>query len=162
MVFHNFRHNVFYAECYGTDSGLSTSGPPDMRYDRLKQRYKGCTYVRGNLELTWHYGVNNNDLSFLSTIEVVTGYVLIVGVKIDTIPLLNLRLIRGDNTFPIRGVHYSLAVALFGHSNASDVSGLQELQMPSLQGEIFDKKSSNLDLHFTALDTHFSENTSSV
>ncbi|KAL5011220.1 hypothetical protein ScPMuIL_011697, partial [Solemya velum] len=110
--------------CLGTDNGFSYPGP-QVHYDRFRSRYRDCTYVSGNLEITHMSRYIASDLSFLSTIEVVTGYVLIGLVTVDTIPLHSLRVIGGDNTFEIMGGNRALAVVM--------CDGLQELQMPSLQ-----------------------------
>ncbi|KAL5005994.1 hypothetical protein ScPMuIL_017152 [Solemya velum] len=122
-------------ECYGTSVGFGFSGGPEFHYDALRRRYKDCTYVLGNLEITNLDSENiTYDLSFLSSIEVVTGYVLLGLLDTETIPLLNLKLIRADNTYSIMGKKYGLLVALTASPEQSDPAvGLQELQLPSLR-----------------------------
>lgn len=77
-------------------------------------------------------------MSFLSDIEVVTGYVLLGLLEVDTIPLVNLRLIRADNTYNIKNMEYGLIVAITSAGEPEDpddeVVGLRELQLPSLKG----------------------------
>lgn len=84
-----------FVECYGSNMGFSFSGTHEYHYEALRRRYTGCTHVHGNLEVT---NLNNGnvtyDLSFLSTIQVVTGYVLLGLLNVETVPLTNLRLIR--------------------------------------------------------------------
>lgn len=131
----------FHPECYGTSVGFGFSGGPDFHYDALRRRYTDCTYVLGNLEITNLDSENiTYDLNFLRSIETVTGYVLLGLLDTETIPLLSLKLIRADNTYSIMGQQYGLLVALTASPEQPDSSsdspgGLQELQLPSLQGE---------------------------
>ncbi|OWF51310.1 epidermal growth factor receptor-like [Mizuhopecten yessoensis] len=136
-------------ECQGTHVGFGFSGGHQFHYEALKRRYKDCTYVEGNLEITNLVNSANitYDLSFLSQIEVVTGYVLIGLLDVDHIPLTSLRFIRADNTYNIMGEEYGLVLALtaeadgkeFQKENSTDGEqeiyrhGLVELQLPSLK-----------------------------
>ncbi|KAL4217038.1 Receptor tyrosine-protein kinase erbB-2 [Mactra antiquata] len=114
--------------CYGTRNGFSITGPLRNWYNQLRTRYTGCTHVLGNLEITQleRAAVSNIDLSFLATIEVVTGYVLIVNVEADVIPFTNLRHILADDKYNMDGTDYALLVLL------SDVR--DGLQMPKIKG----------------------------
>lgn len=66
----------------------------------MRDRFTNCTYVDGNLELTW---LNDPkfDLSFLQHIQEVTGYVLISHVDITRIVLPRLQIIRGRTLFKL-------------------------------------------------------------
>nr|AKE50883.1 epidermal growth factor receptor [Pinctada fucata] len=122
-------------DCYGTHVGFGYSGGPDYHYEMLIKRYKGCTHVEGNLEIASLSSSANisYDLSFLSTIEVVTGYVLLGLLDVDVIPLTSLKLIRADNTYKILGEEYGLVVALTTEHDGSRRTGLRELQLPALR-----------------------------
>lgn len=79
---------------------MSVPSNRDHHYRNLKDRYSNCTYVDGNLELTWLQG-NNCDLSFLQNIREVTGYVLISHVDVKRLILPSLQIIRGRTLFNI-------------------------------------------------------------
>ena len=115
--------------------GLSYSGSLARHYLRLRQRYTGCTYVRGNLELTHLRDPEvKYDLSFLNTIRQVTGYVLIAMVtRVRVIPLDSLQSIHGDDTFHVLGSECSLAVTL-NYDDIDNKHGLRELRLLSLTG----------------------------
>ena len=92
--------------------------------------------MEGNLEIA-NLGSAANityDLSFLSTIEVVTGYVLLGLLDVDVIPLTSLKLIRADNTYEILGEQYGLLVVLTTEHGGRGRTGLKELQLPALRG----------------------------
>lgn len=91
--------------------------------------------MEGNLEITnlQSSAKISYDLSFLSKIEVVTGYVLIGLLDVESIPLTSLKLIRADNMFNIMGKDYGLVVA-FTDSTGNNQKGLRELQLPALRG----------------------------
>ncbi|XP_069107920.1 epidermal growth factor receptor-like isoform X3 [Argopecten irradians] len=116
--------------CAGTNEGMSTSGSEVFRYNNLKNHYQNCTYVDGNLEIQ-ELG-SSRDLSFLETIVEVRGYVLIYAVFTRTLPLKNLRIIRGSELFTYNKGNYSLFVVLNSFSNSSSI-GMFELGLRSLQ-----------------------------
>ncbi|XP_046582555.1 epidermal growth factor receptor-like [Haliotis rubra] len=93
---------------------LSTSGSPSWWYRDMIQTYTNCTYVDGNLIITWLTDDNiNYDLNFLRNIRYVRGYVLIA--RADghfELNLPRLEVIRGNSTFTFHGDHYGLAVLL--------------------------------------------------
>lgn len=95
----------------------------------MRRLYTGCRFVHGNLEITHieSRGTQSFDLSFLETIEVVTGYVLILNNDADVIPLTNLVQIRGESLFEFKGNHYALSVLLSYNKGG--------LQMPALKGK---------------------------
>lgn len=118
--------------CRGSSEGVSTSGANDLaRYKKLKQRYQNCTYVDGNLEIKFLEQENETfDLSFLSKIEEVSGYVLITSVTAETIPLTSLKIIRGNQLFNFKNHSYSLFVGV----NSHETKGLKELLLTNLSG----------------------------
>ncbi|XP_063411495.1 epidermal growth factor receptor-like [Mytilus trossulus] len=115
--------------CQGLNSGLGMSGSSQDQYDLYRQRYTNCKYVDGNLEITYLDDTGNWDLSFLESIEEVSGYVLISSVLSQKLHLQNLRLIRGRQLFLDK---FSLLVAS-NSKPGSRTQGLMELEFRSLQ-----------------------------
>jgi len=128
-MFHLF---LYFAVCTGTSDGLATSGDENHRYNLLKYRYTNCTYVEGNVEIKEIFS-NHFDLSFLESIEEVSGYVLIASVFLNYVPLRNLKIIRGSTLFNFNNASYSLYVVLNAHPNTSS-EGLLELGFRNLTG----------------------------
>jgi hypothetical protein len=59
-------------------------------YLDYKRTYTNCTYVDGNLEITFLDGPDDDyDLSFLQSIEEVSGYVLIYSVYAQDLHLIS-------------------------------------------------------------------------
>jgi len=117
----------------------------------LRNRYEGCQYVDGNLEITGldHEDYYNADLSFLNSIKEVTGYVLIANVYAQNVTLQNLTIIRGDTLFTPQNMNnvmptgnnsqslpkgYSLFVSL-NYQSGSDTIGMRLLGLRNLTGE---------------------------
>ena len=78
--------------CFGTYQGtIEESNKPsnlELHYNSLRDRYTGCTYVDGNLEITWIIDeYENMTLNFLQNIREVTGYVLISDVFVKELIL---------------------------------------------------------------------------
>ncbi|ESP04264.1 hypothetical protein LOTGIDRAFT_224000 [Lottia gigantea] len=121
-------------ECHGTSVGLGYSGSRQNHYNNLKKRYMGCTVVHGNLEITNLDDPNiDYDLSFLSDIRYVSGYVFIGLVsELDTLELKSLEVIRGNRTYAIHGEAYSLVVSLTSRYHSPHL-GLQQLHLPALK-----------------------------
>ncbi|XP_056593752.1 epidermal growth factor receptor-like [Triplophysa dalaica] len=118
--------------CQGTSNKLTLLAQPDDHYRTMVRMYSNCTVVLENLEIT--YIQDYHDLSFLTSIEEVGGYVLIGLNYVSVIPLVNLRLIRGHSLFDDK---YALAVMANYHRNESSennsiTSGLRELPLRSL------------------------------
>ena len=67
--------------CIGSSGRMSVPANRDHHYQNLRDRYINCTYVDGNLEITWLQD-DNVDLSFLKEIREETGYVLISHVNV--------------------------------------------------------------------------------
>jgi len=76
--------STLFAVCIGTKSRLSVPSNKEHHYRNLRDRYTNCTYVDGNLELTWLPN-ENLDLSFLDNIREVTGYILISHVDVKKV-----------------------------------------------------------------------------
>lgn len=122
------RHSEFVTKgkiCIGTNGRMSVPSNRDHHYRNLKERYTNCTYVDGNLELTWLQD-EEYDLNFLKDIREVTGYVLISHVDIRRIVLPNLQIIRGRTPFKVNisDKEFSLLVTL---------SKMFSLELPSLR-----------------------------
>ena len=117
---------------------MSVSGTSKDHYDLYKRRYTNCTYVDGNLEITYLDKNEENsdwDLTFLESIEEVSGYVLIYSVFTQELHLKNLRLIRGSQLFSFKGEKlYSLVLAS-NSKPGSTTKGLMHLGFKSLQGK---------------------------
>ncbi len=115
--------------CIGTNGRMSVPSNRDHHFQNLRDRYTNCTYVDGNLELTWLQD-KNADLSFLQYIREVTGYVLISHVDVKRIVLPSLQIIRGRTLFKlnVRDEEFALMVTL---------SKMENLETPALRGIIF-------------------------
>ncbi|KAM7285491.1 epidermal growth factor receptor isoform X2 [Ixodes scapularis] len=111
--------------CIGTNGRMSVPSNREHHYQNLRDRYTNCTYVDGNLELTWLQN-KSLDLSFLRDIREVTGYVLISHVDVQRILLPSLMIVRGRNLFKLN-VHdeeFALIVTL---------SKMDNLELPALR-----------------------------
>lgn len=73
---------------------MSVPSNRNHHYRNLRDRFTNCTYVDGNLELTWLEDPNL-ELDFLKDIREVTGYVLISHVHVKNIILP--RLVNGHH-----------------------------------------------------------------
>lgn len=104
---------------------MSVPSNRDHHYRNLQNRYTNCTYVDGNLELTWLQD-EHLDLSFLQYIREVTGYVLISHVDVHRIVLPRLQIIRGRTLFKLNILEkeFALLIAL---------SKMHSLEMPALR-----------------------------
>lgn len=144
--------------CQGTNAGMSSnkitnSDEAENKLKFLQNRFGGCQYVDGNLEIVGldSEALYNADLSFLNSIKEVTGYVLIANVYVQNLTLENLTIIRGDKLFqspssggmPDGGQHeandrgssgYALFVSL-NYLKLSDSIGMRLLGLRSLTGE---------------------------
>ncbi|XP_051796575.1 melanoma receptor tyrosine-protein kinase-like isoform X2 [Acanthochromis polyacanthus] len=118
--------------CQGMSNQLNLLGTRENHYDNMVRMFSNCSVVLENLEVT--YSLENHDLGFLQTIQEVGGYVLIAMNEAATIPLVNLRLIRGQNLYEGR---FALLVMSNYNRNISSAtlnytSGLRQLQLSSL------------------------------
>ncbi|KAL9912330.1 epidermal growth factor receptor isoform 2-T2 [Glossina fuscipes fuscipes] len=111
--------------CIGTKSRLSVPSNREHHYRNLRDRYNNCTYVDGNLELTWLQDPNL-DLSFLENIREVTGYILISHVDIKQVIFPRLQIIRGRTLFNLNVQEEQFALFV-------TYSKMFTLEMPALR-----------------------------
>ena len=64
-------HFILISVCIGTTGRMSVPNNREHHYRNLRDRYTNCTYVDGNLELTWLQD-ENLDLDFLKDIREVS------------------------------------------------------------------------------------------
>uniref|UniRef100_A0A5S6QD49 receptor protein-tyrosine kinase n=1 Tax=Trichuris muris TaxID=70415 RepID=A0A5S6QD49_TRIMR len=119
--------------CSGTENGLNKLEVQEKKIDRLRLMYANCTIVHGNLEITYltTTDLDNTGLStfnFFSSIEEVTGYVLIAHNSIHNFSLPRLRIIWGDKKFRPASGQSSAQFSLLVLSNAFEHLGLPELR----------------------------------
>lgn len=124
-IFNNFFLKIIIAVCIGTNGRMSVPSNREFHYKNLRDRYTNCTYVDGNLEITWIQN-NSYDLSFLQHIREVTGYVLISHVDTEHVKLPRLQIIRGRTLFKLNvwNSEFGLFVSF---------SQMQTLELPALR-----------------------------
>jgi len=122
--------------CRNTGNGLDHGGDAAIRYAAYRAKYTNCTYLDGSLEIVFLHQETNYDLSFLKDLREITGYILILTVHTDYIPLENLRIVRGSPSFLHEDRWYSIYIALNYDKNVKGV-GLRELGFVSLRGKYF-------------------------
>uniref|UniRef100_A0A3Q1BMD8 Receptor protein-tyrosine kinase n=1 Tax=Amphiprion ocellaris TaxID=80972 RepID=A0A3Q1BMD8_AMPOC len=103
--------------CQGMSNQLNLLGTRENHYDSMVRMFSNCSVVLENLEVT--YSLEHHDLGFLQTIQEVGGYVLIAMNEAATVPLVNLRLIRGQSLYEGR---YSLLVMSNYNRNVSSAT----------------------------------------
>ncbi|KAB1270237.1 Receptor tyrosine-protein kinase erbB-3 [Camelus dromedarius] len=136
------------AVCPGTLNGLSVTGDAENQYQTLYKLYERCEVVMGNLEivLTGH----NADLSFLQWIREVTGYVLVAMNEFSTLPLPNLRVVRGTQVYDGK---FAIFVMLNYNTNSSHA--LRQLRFTQLteilSGGVYIEKNDKL-CHMDTID----------
>ncbi|XP_069053576.1 receptor tyrosine-protein kinase erbB-3 isoform X2 [Lepisosteus oculatus] len=106
--------------CSGTQNGLSVTGDSNLQYEIMEKLYSGCEIIMGNLEITQME--HNRNFSFLRSVREVTGYVLIAINQFSSLPLGELRVIRGTTLYEDK---YALAVMVNYQKDGSQ--GLREL-----------------------------------
>ncbi len=109
------------------NGGLSEPADKESRYRQLQNQYRGCTYLDGNLELTWLQN-DKPDLSFLQDIREVTGYVVISNTDLSRIILPRLQIIHGRNLLKISRRNEKFGL-LMTHS------ATKSLEIPALRGK---------------------------
>uniref|UniRef100_A0A8C0R862 receptor protein-tyrosine kinase n=1 Tax=Canis lupus dingo TaxID=286419 RepID=A0A8C0R862_CANLU len=107
------------------ERGWDVTGDAENQYQTLYKLYERCEVVMGNLEivLTGH----NADLSFLQWIREVTGYVLVAMNEFPTLPLPNLRVVRGTQVYDGK---FAIFVMLNYNTNSSHA--LRQLRFTQL------------------------------
>ncbi|XP_023265925.1 melanoma receptor tyrosine-protein kinase-like [Seriola lalandi dorsalis] len=128
--------------CQGMSNQLTLLGTRENHYDNMVRMYSNCSVVMENLEVT--YALEHQDLSFLQSIQEVSGYVLIAMNEAATVPLVNLRLIRGQNLY--EGQFALLVMSNYNRNLSSATlnytSGLRQLQLSSLTVKRFPEEMS--------------------
>lgn len=118
--------------CQGMSNQLTLLGTPEHHYRNMEKMYSNCNVVLENLEIT--YTQEHQDLSFLQSIQEVGGYVLIAMNEVPTIPLVNLRLIRGQSLY--EGQFALLIMSNYKKNQSSPTAnftgGLTQLQLSNL------------------------------
>lgn len=106
---------------------MSVPSNREHHYRNLRDRYTNCTYVDGNLELTWLQD-ENVDLSFLHNIREVTGYVLISHVDVKKIVLPKLQIIRGRTLFKVQAQAETFAlIVTLSKTFSLEMSSLRDI-----------------------------------
>ncbi|CAM9947244.1 unnamed protein product [Bubo scandiacus] len=113
------------AVCAGTLNGLSVTGDAQHQYQTLHKMYNNCEIVMGNLEIVLID--HTQDLSFLQTIREVTGYILIAMNIFASLPLQNLRVIRGTQFYEEKFALFVLLNYNHNTSHALRQLGLNQL-----------------------------------
>ncbi|XP_044151217.1 epidermal growth factor receptor [Bufo gargarizans] len=112
--------------CLGNENKLTQMSTVEDHYNSMMRMYNGCQVVLGNLEIT--HLKRGHDLSFVREIQEVGGYVVIGVNTVKIVPLVNLRIIRGNSLFK--------NAALSVISNFADRNknlGLEQLPLRNLQ-----------------------------
>lgn len=116
----------------GTNMKMKKPLNRSLHYQNLRDRYTNCTYVNGNLELTWLQG-GDFDFSFLRHIREITGYVLFAHVNVSKIVLPRLKIVRGRTKYTLT---YSTIIAQ-EFSFLIILSDMENIELPDLTGECF-------------------------
>ncbi|XP_072109713.1 epidermal growth factor receptor isoform X1 [Mobula birostris] len=116
--------------CSGIENKLTMLSNVHDHYNNLRRTYNACEVVMGNLEITFLQPYH--DVSFLESIQEVSGYVLIALNKISRIPLQNLRIIRGHQLYDDK-----YALVILSNYDQEGVSGLSELPLQNLTEILF-------------------------
>uniref|UniRef100_UPI00398F0B77 epidermal growth factor receptor n=1 Tax=Pristiophorus japonicus TaxID=55135 RepID=UPI00398F0B77 len=111
--------------CAGIENKLTLLSNVDDHYKNLRRTYNACEVVMGNLEITFLEPYH--DVSFLQSIQEVSGYVLIALNKISRIPLENLRIIRGHQLYDDK-----FALIILSNYDQEGRTGLKELPLRNL------------------------------
>uniref|UniRef100_A0A3Q2DFU2 Receptor protein-tyrosine kinase n=1 Tax=Cyprinodon variegatus TaxID=28743 RepID=A0A3Q2DFU2_CYPVA len=114
--------------CQGFTNHLNLLGSKEDHYQNMVKTYSNCTVVLENLEIT--YVEEHRDLSFLQSIEEVSGYVLIALNTAPKIPLQNLRIIRGHALYEGK-----FALSVLANFETKTGQGTTELLLTSLTGK---------------------------
>ena len=72
------------AVCIGTNGRMSVPNNREHHYRNLRDRYTNCTYVDGNLELTWLQD-ESLDLGFLRHIREVSSVFTYMSIEFNKI-----------------------------------------------------------------------------
>uniref|UniRef100_A0A3B5MDV3 Receptor protein-tyrosine kinase n=1 Tax=Xiphophorus couchianus TaxID=32473 RepID=A0A3B5MDV3_9TELE len=115
----------FFPVCQGFSNRVNLMDNKEDHYLNMVKTYSNCTIVLENLEIT--HVDENRDLSFLKSIEEVSGYVLIALNTVSRIPLENLRIIRGHSLYEEK-----FALSVLANIDKNTGQGTTELLLTSL------------------------------
>lgn len=124
------KKNTFEKICIGTSNRMSGQHNKTDHYQNLVERYRNCTHVTGNLEITWlEKSIDGRplDLTFLESIREITGYLLIAYVEVEEIKMPNLQIVRGRDFFKLNNGNDN-EFAMFLLQNQ-----LRTLELPNLR-----------------------------
>nr|ANP44417.1 epidermal growth factor receptor Smed-egfr-5 [Schmidtea mediterranea] len=112
-----YRHGKV---CKSTQTQIDVS---KNSYESLKRNFdKNCSYIIGDVVIAH---ITNENISFLNSIEDISGYLMIFSNAVESISLIKLKVIRGENPLLIKGLKFSLIV---GYN-----SMLENILFPNLQ-----------------------------
>ncbi|XP_061614431.1 melanoma receptor tyrosine-protein kinase-like isoform X10 [Phyllopteryx taeniolatus] len=118
--------------CQGMSNQLTLLGTRENHYDNMVRMYSNCSVVLDNLEVT--YTLEHQNLSFLQSVQEVGGYVLVAMNEARTVPLSNLKLIRGQNLY--EGKYALLVMSNYIRNRTAATlnytGGLRHLQLSNL------------------------------
>ncbi|XP_069768740.1 epidermal growth factor receptor isoform X2 [Narcine bancroftii] len=117
--------NQLVQVCSGIENKLTMLSNVDDHYNNLRRTYNACEVVMGNLEIT--FLEPHHDVSFLQSVQEVSGYVLIALNKISRIPLQNLRIIRGHQLYDDK-----FSLVILSNYDREGNTGLSELPLRNL------------------------------
>lgn len=126
----SLKKNTFEKICIGTSNRMSGQHNKTDHYQNLFERYRNCTHVTGNLEITWlEKSIDGRplDLTFLESIREISGYLLIAYVEVEEIRMPNLQIIRGRDFFKLNNGNEN-EFAMFLIQNQ-----LRTLELPNLR-----------------------------
>ncbi|XP_061660769.1 melanoma receptor tyrosine-protein kinase-like isoform X4 [Syngnathoides biaculeatus] len=118
--------------CQGMSNQLTLLGTRENHYDNMVRMYSNCSVVVDNLEVT--YTLEHQNLSFLESIQEVGGYVLVAMNGARSVPLGNLKLIRGQNLYEGKYALLVMSNYMRNHSAAAlnYTGGLRQLRLSNL------------------------------
>lgn len=100
---------------------------PENYYGKLRENFDhNCTYIIGNLVIAH---IEDEDISFLNSIEEISGYLFVFANQVESISLNNLKVIRGENPWVLKGQKFALVI---GNNMAKD-NMMNYFLMPALQ-----------------------------
>lgn len=120
---------LFEKICIGTSNKLSVQSNKIDHYQNLVERYRNCTYVIGNLELTWLNDTPEKplDMSFLESIREITGYLFIAQVNVEKIRIPNLQIIRGRDLYRFKDKDEFAIMLMFNSIKSLELPNLREI-----------------------------------
>lgn len=143
-----YLYSIHFLVCRSRNTDCSNKLDAEVQLRYYKQQYSQCTHIVGNLVLcnlrrygillfvTYKWTVANGsdpDLSFLESVQEVSGYVYIGNNDVKQISLPSLRIIRGRIPYKVEELGDGALVVSRNAVNQSH--GLEVLDLRSLTGE---------------------------